>query len=106
MISQLYEKVRWWLIVWLARRLPTCKDTTRLTSDSLERKLPLRQRIEMRLHILICVWCERYMRQLLFLREAMHEASRLVEKEVSPSASSLSPEARERLKRALSSKNE
>lgn len=102
MTSQLYQKARRWGILWLARRLPTCRETTRLVSDSLDRKLPLRQRIKMELHLLICAFCERYRQQSLFLREAMRQAPLHAHEPEPTSAASLSPEARERLKRALS----
>jgi hypothetical protein len=105
MMSQLYQKVRWWVIVWLAHRLPDCKETSRLISDSLDRELPLRQRIQIKLHLLICIWCERYQRQLAFLRDAMRCSIERIEDTPPTSPASLSLEARNRLKRALSGKS-
>jgi len=102
-MSQLYQKVKRWAIVWLARRLPACKEITRWVSDSLDQRLSLRQRIEIRLHLLICIWCERYKQQLLFIRAAMHHASARVEEGDEPFPTSpLSPEARDRINRSLS----
>lgn len=95
---KLHQKVKRGIVLWLARRLPTCRDTTRLVSDSMDRRLSLRWRVEMKLHLLICVWCERYARQLIFLRDAVrHEP---------PPATALSPEARERIKRSFSNIND
>lgn len=102
---QLYQKAKRWMILWLARRLPTCKEITRSVSDSLDRKLSLRQRIEMRLHLLICTWCERYRQQLLFIRDAMHHASERVEEHEPFPTASLPPEARDRIKRSLNLKD-
>lgn len=98
-MAELYRKVRWWVVAWLARRLPTCREMTELLSEAMDRRLPLRRRIAIKLHRLICVWCERYWRHLRFLREATRYRSEH-EIESSPPVS-LPPEARERMKRAL-----
>jgi hypothetical protein len=104
MSSPLYQNMKQRIIVWLLRRLPTCQEATRLMSDSLDQKLSLRQRLQMKLHVLVCMWCERYRRQLLFLRQAMQQSSKYAERGIAPPPS-LPPEARERLNRALSGKD-
>jgi hypothetical protein len=43
---------------------------SRLTSLSFDRAPTLRIRLKMRLHYLICIWCERYAKQLKFLHRA------------------------------------
>lgn len=106
MLAKLYQKVKLWWIILILRITPTCKDITRLLSDSMDRNLSLRQRIDIKLHLIMCVWCERYKRQLLFLRDALrHSLAYIEETGVSPTPS-LPPEARERIKRALSGKGE
>jgi hypothetical protein len=45
-----------------------CKEATRLISEGLDRRLPLRQRTSLRLHVTICGACSAYKRQL----EALH----------------------------------
>ncbi len=89
------------IIIWLARRLPTCKEVTRMASDAMERKLPLRQRIDMRLHFFICNLCWRYFKQLQFMRETLQQRAAKIEDATSPPPTALSKEARERMKRAL-----
>lgn len=42
----------------------TCKDIARLVSDDLDRKLPLRQRLGLRLHLMMCGACSTYRRQV------------------------------------------
>lgn len=78
--------------------MPTCRQATRLQSDALDRPLSLPKRIGLAVHLLLCRWCRRYGRQIRFLRESAHEHHEEVT-EASPRQ--LSPEARERLKRAL-----
>jgi hypothetical protein len=47
----------------LADLSPGCKTVTRLQSEALDRKLPLRQRLGLRGHLLLCQWCRRYGKQ-------------------------------------------
>ena len=86
---------------WLIRITPSCEDMTRLLSEAMDRPLPLGIRIKMRLHFLICKWCERYKNQLLFLRQALRRDPDKVEGVGAASPASLSPEAKDRLKRAI-----
>ena len=47
---------------------PNCRDAIRLQSDAMNRPLPFLQRLGLRIHLIFCVWCARYRRQLLWLR--------------------------------------
>jgi len=42
----------------------TCRDCFNLTSDFLNRNLPLRQRLAVRIHLLLCAGCRRYDSQM------------------------------------------
>jgi hypothetical protein len=79
----------------------SCKDVTKLVSESMDRTLPLGKRAGVRLHLLICRFCERYRRQLLLLREAARHLVLTEERPRDPFPRSLSPEARERIRRSL-----
>lgn len=48
----------------------TCRDTTRLLSERNERELSPRERMELRLHTLVCRGCRRYGAQISFIRRA------------------------------------
>ncbi|HJR09206.1 MAG TPA: zf-HC2 domain-containing protein [Pyrinomonadaceae bacterium] len=108
MALQPYNKVRHAVRYWLLRRLPTCKEIAPLMSESMERRLTARERVALRVHLWVCVWCEWYLQHLRLMREALRQraAQSDVEEETSPASASLSNEARERLKRALASKNQ
>jgi hypothetical protein len=82
----------------LVEHTPRCKDITRLLSASLDQKLPLRQRLGIRLHFLICAWCERYGEHLGWLRQWSREIPEHAHDMV---GAQLSDAARDRLKRAL-----
>lgn len=77
----------------------SCEETSRLVSESLDRQLPLRQRIAVRMHLLMCKACARARQQLLFMRKAILRLEDDIEKAVS--SSSLSPQARDRIKNLM-----
>ncbi len=49
----------------------TCKHATELMSQELDRKLSWRERMALRLHLMMCNGCHRYRKQMEFLRRAM-----------------------------------
>ena len=79
----------------------SCKDVTRLISESMDRSLPLRKRIGVRLHLLICKFCARYERQLLLIRKTVRHLVATEEKPGEPYGETLSEEAKERIKKSL-----
>ncbi|MCI0414183.1 hypothetical protein L0222_15475 [bacterium] len=100
-MGEAFVRIKMAFIFWLARRLPACDEVLTLISESMDRKLPWRQRMTLLLHNQICVWCKRYANQLLILRQAMRSQENenaLLANEI------LSPDARERMKRLLDPK--
>ena len=87
----------------LADLSPNCKAATRLQSEGLDRKLPFRQRFGLRFHLLLCKWCRRYGKQVIFLRKAAHEHP---DKMAEPVPQKLSAEARDRIKQKLRTNRE
>ena len=57
-------------ILLIARYTPECHNMTRLVSQSMDQRLPLSTWARMKLHYLICVWCERYAEQIAFVKSA------------------------------------
>jgi hypothetical protein len=55
----------------------------------------------MRLHFLICKWCERYRNQLVFLRQAIRRYPDRLEGETATPPPGLSSDAKGRLKQTL-----
>jgi hypothetical protein len=49
----------------------SCKEATRLLSQAQDRRLSYGERIKLRLHLMACVACSRFSRQLAVLREAV-----------------------------------
>ncbi|MDA1117473.1 MAG: zf-HC2 domain-containing protein [Proteobacteria bacterium] len=54
-------------------RLLTCKETTRLVSQGLDRELAFGERVALRLHLAICIGCRRAGRQMRYLRQAVRK---------------------------------
>ena len=51
----------------------SCKETTRLVSQGLDRELAFGERVALRVHLVICLGCRRAGRQMAFLRKAVRE---------------------------------
>lgn len=52
-----------------------CQKISRMVSDSMDRKLPLYQRLGIRMHLLMCKYCYRYRKQLFFLRKVIQKTT-------------------------------
>ncbi len=92
----------WWqtqLVNFLVKHTPKCREVTRLLSRSMDEPLPLTTRCKIRLHFLICCWCQRYAEQLGRMRQF---AQRLSDHACdTPGGETLPGDAKERLKNAL-----
>ena len=49
----------------------SCKETTRLVSQGLDRELAFGERVLLRVHLAYCIGCRRAGRQMRFLRKAL-----------------------------------
>ncbi|TAN52267.1 MAG: zf-HC2 domain-containing protein [Methylococcaceae bacterium] len=77
-----------------------CRQISRLFSRSQDRPLTFKEKLSLRLHLMLCGACRRFAGQLRFLRQAtvLMETRAFTEEPVK-----LSECARERIKRTLSS---
>ncbi len=79
----------------------TCKDVSRLISGQQEHSLRFRERLGLRAHLLLCVSCRRFERQMAAIRRGL----RLLGPGGAPDGTmNLSPEARERIRKALAAR--
>jgi hypothetical protein len=79
----------------------SCKDVTRLLSESMDHSLPIGKRVGVRFHLLICKFCARYERQLLLIRETVRRIAAMEDAYGSPIGEHLSEEAKERIRKSL-----
>jgi hypothetical protein len=61
------------IVLFICRFTPTCPEVIRILSLGMDNDLPLRTRIKLRIHYLMCSFCERYAKQLNYMREVAHE---------------------------------
>jgi hypothetical protein len=54
-------------------KLISCKETTRLVSQGMDRELAFGERVALRVHFAYCLGCRRARRQMEFLRKAVRE---------------------------------
>jgi hypothetical protein len=85
-------KTRW--VVWVWNHTPNCAEMSRLSSLALEQPPSLSLRLKMRLHHLICVWCQRYAKHLKFLHRA---APRMLDEVETASQHGLTAESKRRM---------
>ncbi|MGH9902921.1 MAG: zf-HC2 domain-containing protein [Pyrinomonadaceae bacterium] len=97
----LYDRATHAARYWLLRNLPTCRQLAPVMSESLERPLSFRERVTMRLHLWVCIWCVRYLEQLHVMRETLRAREAQVSNDESAADATLPAEARERIKDAL-----
>jgi len=55
----------------------SCRETSRLVSQGLDRELAFGERAALRVHFVICLGCRRAGRQMAFLREAVRELAEI-----------------------------
>ena len=106
MALKAYDKIKHAVRWWLLRRLPACKQIVKVISESMERKLSLRERITVKLHLWICLWCVWYLEQLNLMRDTIRSKASQESNLDSSSLPPLSAEARERMKLRLSQPND
>src|SRR5213075_3526629 len=72
-----FQEHRSWLqlqiVLLICRFTPTCPEVIRILSLGMDKPLPLSTRIKLRIHYLMCSFCERYAKQLKYMREVARE---------------------------------
>jgi hypothetical protein len=79
----------------------SCREASRLISESLDRDLTRRERCSLRLHTLLCTACQRFAQQAKMIRDAIANVPDALRKKWSEGATKLSAERRAQIKRLL-----
>ena len=103
MALKLYDKLKRAVRQWLLRNLPACRQAVETVSQSMERRLTLSERIKLKLHLWVCLWCQRYLEHLQLIRDASRAQAGKAPEQMSDAT--LSNEARERIRRRLTNQN-
>lgn len=80
-----------------------CKDASKLASDSLDRKLPFWQWVNLWAHLCLCRLCRGFRKSLVQIREETQRHAEEIEGDLANPELKLSDESRERMKRAIQS---
>ena len=83
-----------------------CDDASRLSSESLDRKLFVYERVALRLHTLGCWSCRHLVRQLRILKNAWHEISDPPDNEQVPELQGLSDSAKAEIRAKIARRME
>jgi hypothetical protein len=94
----LLRKANYAMMRLMARVMPSCKDISALISEGMDRQLPLRKRLSIRLHVSMCSLCRRYEKQIHLLQRGFDHYA---DPDKNAAEQSLSPEAKTRLEKAL-----
>ena len=75
--TSVFQEHRNWLqlriVLLIVGLTPRCPEVVRLLSLGMDKPLPLLTRLKLRVHYLMCSFCERYAKQLKYLREVARE---------------------------------
>ncbi len=83
-----------------------CREISKLVSDSMERELSFRQRMNVWMHLAMCRLCSGFARQVRLLRRAAHDNPERLGPDSNDPKTGLSDEARERIKALLQNGDE
>ena len=85
----------------LLRSLQPCQEMVPLMSQSLDRRLNLIETAKLKLHLLVCAWCSRYLTQIGMIRSIIRDVS---DHENENPTAGLSSEARGRIGKCFAQK--
>ena len=70
-------------------------------SESMDRRLGVFEYLKLKLHLLVCVWCARYLKQIKLVEAVLCLHAPNDETTNEPAMAALTPEARQRISKAL-----
>lgn len=87
----------------IIEKLPivSCQEATRLMSLSMERRLSVRETIDLKMHLYLCVFCVRFLKQIKGLRQTLRCYRFKLPQTLTPSKPRLSEAAKIQIKQSL-----
>ena len=108
--KELVPKRKWRISLSTEPNLPllggTCREASRLISESLDRELTRRERWALRLHTVLCTACRRFADECRLIRSVLEIMPAALRQEWFRSASSLSPDRKIQIRRLLTEARE
>lgn len=93
------QRLKWQVILVLARRLPPCNVLLPMFSEERERPLTVREKITKKLHLFTCEACRRYVAQIERMSDLIKPQNEMEIADKPPDK--LSDDARTRIRAAL-----
>ncbi len=87
----------------MGKFVPSCEQVTLLLSDSMEEALPLKSKLRVYVHLLMCKWCRRFKKQVRQIRVLIRKTQAEADSSHPHPQVTLSDGARERMEKALGS---
>ncbi len=81
----------------------SCREATKIISESLDRKLPFWQRMGLWIHVAMCGLCRRFRRDLVHIHQETGQHADDFAEQAAESDNRLSDESRDQMKRLLDS---
>tara|TARA_R110002073_G_scaffold27840_5_gene89109 strand:- start:1045 stop:1320 length:276 start_codon:yes stop_codon:yes gene_type:complete len=82
----------------------SCKEISKLISDSIESPLPLRKRMELWMHLRLCRLCSSFRRDVVYLHDQMQQHAADFSENSEGETEKLPLDARLRIKQAIRSR--
>ncbi|TWU40238.1 hypothetical protein Q31b_35830 [Novipirellula aureliae] len=82
----------------------SCKEITKLVSESLDHPLPLRKRMSVWMHLSMCQLCSAFRRDQVVLHERIMDESERVTHAENDQSVNLSAEAKQRIRKFMESR--
>ena len=95
------QKANYGMMRLMVRVMPSCKDISALISRGMDQRLPLHNRLSIRLHVSLCKFCRRYEKQLRLIHKGLRYYS---DPETNQTEPALPAAAQERIQHALMKK--
>jgi hypothetical protein len=85
----------------MSKVMPNCHEASILTSRAMDEDISLKERVGLKMHLLVCKWCRRYSKQVNLIRDIVRRQASRVESTESQTDLNLSPGARNRIEKIL-----
>jgi hypothetical protein len=78
----------------------SCRDVSRLVSESMDHRLPISQTVEMKMHLFMCKFCSRFKKQVHSIQQVIRDNPNLIDE---MDHGGLSQAAKDRINRLMQS---
>lgn len=100
-MANLTKKIIDFMMPVMEKLTPACEIISQKISLSMDEKISLKDRLQIKIHTIGCALCARYRDQLITMRRMIENYSKKVQEDITEPTEGLSEEAAKRMKVAL-----